>query len=375
MVCDRTTPATKDYLLSDTLSTIVAPNIPSALIGSSDWNNIYQTVQSLPSQLTITKGFGFECPLQSSLPQADILLCIGEEGRGILAENNNINLLPETFQVHPIWQRVCKFCTQWADPSSPLFDKIDHIWLEFDVNPEPAPIPLPSVFFDFFEYSILPGGGYQWVSHTALKLLLGRALSPEVDQCLFNCFESLPSGADVFTIGAMLARDSDVVRICMGLAPAEIIPYLNRIGWQGDTDELEALVCELAKVASSLVIDLDVCQRVLPKVGLECYVRTKTETEQLLDYLVKKGLCFPEKRDRILAYPGYIHQKQNPQQWPSYLKWQGSFLKRGYLSTFAKRLNHIKVVYQPYQDLIAKAYLALWHHWLPYAKLDQQNKI
>ncbi len=361
----------------NTLNMIFAGQISPALLSYEHWLNIHKVVEYFPSQLT--QSFGFESRLAEKEPHADFSLCVFPEGRKILASPQSY-ALSELLLNHPIWQRLYRFCDEWTDTSSPLFEKLINIWLEFDIDGQSKSIPVPSVFFVLQDWEIRQGGTYEWVSQTALKLLLDKPLSPKIEQCLFHCFECLPQNAYIFAIAVMLARKSDAVRVGIRkLDLQEVLPYLKRIGWEGESDEFLSLIADLQGLASSVDLNIDVGDRVLPKIGFECIIDFGVETEakikQFLDYLVAKGLCLPEKRDGILVFPGYIHQRQNPEGWPFYLKWASAFLKPQSLSIFFKKLNHIKIVYQPHQPLEAKAYFGAYHNWLQLKKTGQPPEL
>jgi hypothetical protein len=73
--------------------------------------------------------------------------------------------------------------------------------------------------------------------------------------------------------------------------------------------------------------------------------------QAFLDHLVKCGLCLPERRDALLAWPGYEVRTLRHELWPSWL---------------IRRVNCVKLVHEPDREAQAKAYLLAFHQ--PYLR-------
>jgi hypothetical protein len=374
--------------LEETLKAVVEPYVSSQLISLEHFSHIGKNAAIIPS--AVTSFFGFECRLAESIPKADFLLCttVAGGGRDILAGYNSAINLPEDIMANTVWKRIRDFSLCWANPESLLYEKADNIWLEFDVDGASPEVPIPSFFFGpkgiQSRYSSTPkfevnADSYEWVTTKALNILLGRPIPLQVERNLFNCFNLLPTGAQVFQMGVMLARRSDTVRICVrGISTAQILEYLSCIGWAGEVSEVKAVVSQLSSFVERIDLDLDIGEVVFPKIGMECYFNIQPpvapKLRQFLDYLVETGLCLPDKRDALLTYPGYSHERSNPELWPSNLLRASSFLGPRALSMFIRRLHHIKIVYQPGRPLEAKAYLSVVHNWIPIALLQQEKE-
>lgn len=346
---------------------LMQANIPIALISEEQWARILPLGQVLPS--AVTTFFGFECRLGQPEANADFLVCAdaSEAGRRVLAANAYGIDLPEELFDHPVWQRIREFSTNWESEISPLYEKVQNVWLEFDVaEPDAESIPVPSAFFGpsplFAAPAVEENHPHAWVWQQALVLLLGQPVSESLKTNLMRCFEHLPEQAYVFQIGLMLARQWDGVRLCIrDIAPAAIVPYLSCIGWQGDGDALQALLNDLSNRVDRIDLDIDISDRVLPKIGLECYLRKQPKFEprwiQFLDFLVLRGFCLPQKHQALLQYPGYIRRRMNPDLWPSNISKLSGLLGSAYEWVIFKGLHHIKLVYQESKVKEAKAYL------------------
>lgn len=363
--------------LSDYLA-ILAPHIPEQLISQKSINNIKHIAQVIPSG--ITTFFGFECQLGIQNPQADFLICVdaSESGRRILAEDDYIIKLPDFLMQHHIWNRIYDFSKSWNNQTSPLYEKVNNIWLEFDVDDTHPDIPVPSCFFGpeliyapEQTYSNTPVQLYphRWISQIALKLLLKQDLPSAIEHQLFKCFNLLPKNAYVFQIGVMLARKSDAVRICIrNISPQQILNYLEQLNWPGAIDKLRIFLNELSTLVTRIDLDLDVGESISPKIGLECYFEKQPNQEPkwylFLDYLVATGLCIPEKRDALLEYPGYIRENSHQDVFPSNMLKLSSLMGPQYEWVFLRGLHHVKVVFQSSTPLQSKAYLYASNHLL-----------
>ena len=274
---------------------------------------------------------------------------------------------------------MADFAVRWSDPSSALYRAVDNVWLEFDVDGAPPVIPIPSVFF-----APRPGGqegarrvayepnldGYITTIETVIQLLSGSELAPRRLQMLSDCFRALSSVERVFQVGLMLSRGAEALRLCIKMRSVErIVEYLAKVGWPGSEADVLGILEPIASLVDYVCLDIDVGETVHRKIGLECYFdgnkqpRTEPRWGVFLDSLVRDGLCTADKRDALLAYPGYVDENAEGIPWPRALRRTSHLLGGRSLSTFIRSLHHVKVVYQPGEGLEAKAYLAVIHHW------------
>ncbi|GCL37975.1 hypothetical protein SR1949_30880 [Sphaerospermopsis reniformis] len=348
---------------------LVEPYTPSTLISPTYWLKIKAVADFLPRN--ITSFFGFECPLGIAEPQSDFLICTDAEAseRKILASENG-ELLPELISA-PIWQQINQFSKEWQSQVSILHEKVNNIWLEFDINDYQGDLPLPSCFFGAESlYSrksphgnIADNDSYEWITRNAFPLLVNANLPESVEATFCNCLDLLPPEAYVFQIGLMLARNiKNQVRVCIrNISPVEITAYLQQIGWTGAPDILQGFLTELSGLVDRIDLDIDVGESVAPKIGLECYLLQQPKLEPkwqlFLNYLVDRNLCLSSKQAALLDYPGFIREKNYQGIWPSYLA--KDLQENNSESVFFRRIHHIKIVYQNDQPQLAKAYLAM----------------
>jgi hypothetical protein len=354
----------------------ISAHVPPALISLSAFSNINSVASVLPATLAHNMFF-FECRLGERAPRADFLVLAKVScGRSSLAGLHPTSTLPVRLMTDTVWRRVEDFAVCWADPSSPLYHAVDNVWLEFDVDGPPPDVPVPSIFFapqsngqmDDIEVAGDPNaeGRLATVERT-IRLLAGGEPPPPM---LEGCFRALSSDEKIFQVGLMLSRGEDAVRLCIRLRSVErIMEYLTVVGWPGDEADLRGVLEPLARSVDRVALAIDVGDAVRPKIGLECRFdrnrqpRREPRWGAFLNSLVLNGLCTSDKREALLAYPGYVDEATRDMPWPAALRQASQLLGGRSLSTFVRWLHHVKIVYRPGEPLEAKAYLAGNHHW------------
>ena len=347
---------TLDYL------NVVAAYLPARLVSAAAVAWAKTTAGLLPP----SSNFIFECRLDSQAPDADFLVAVvaADGSRGAWAGENPLATLPALAGTHPIWRRVQQLLADWhrgADGLAPIHDG----WLEFDIPPRGPAVPAPSFFFGFDETVTR---SYPELVETLIERLLERPLSGGERHQLRACYAALPTGALIFEVGVMFARASAPLRLCTyGLPPQHIVTYLERIGWPGSSQELRRLIAELAPLADSVSLDFTLDEAVQPEIGLECCINdgpaARARLRALLGYLGATGACLDEKREALLSWPGYCTERSDRPRWPAHLLKASAAIGGGVLSTFARTINHLKVVHRPGDPVTAKAYLGVRHFW------------
>jgi hypothetical protein len=358
----------------------VSPYLSEALVSPASRADLESLARLLPRHLV---GLCLECRLGESEARADLSLRFGSSdgGREILAGRGHVAGPSAGLLGHPIWARVHRFSREWASPRSPLYTRLDHVWLEFDVAGPPPRVPVPSVF-------LLPADAEQWsegpstfagsatdlhhvMVRTALPLLIGSAVPEGTDQKLLECLIQLPSGSRLYSLGLMLARRARGIRFsAIGIPPSRVPDYLRGVGWTGAIQEIEAIIARFAGLADLAIINLDIDDTVQPGIGLEFFFRRRAEPDGdprftlFGDLLTESGLCLPDKRAGVLAWPGCAPHMVAPRTWPESLV-STSFGSLAVSSIVNRALSHFKVSYHPDRPLQAKAYLSCrvkhWH--------------
>jgi hypothetical protein len=358
----------------DYIKAAVLPWASEDLLSADSIRQILATAAILPGDLT--SFFGFECPLRERQGHADLLVCAQADGGGrmmLAGERTHWRQTPD-LQAHPVWKRVFAFAELWNKPSSPLYEKVHNMWLEFDTGSEADVVPVPSVFFGARglerpaegQATLSLPNSHQWLTDMALPALREESLTDGEVTRIARCINALPKQAYVFQIGLMLSRRSRLTRLCVrGVPPDQIVDYLQDAGWKGSAGELGVVIDSLAEHVQSFSVDLDVDSDVSLKIGLECYPGPQVDQVRgLLDYLVSARLAVPEKAEAIARWRGLVHERLNRDAWPRDLLAASALLAGRMHSVFHRRLHHVKVVYEPGAALHAKAYLAVQHFWI-----------
>ena len=356
---------------------LILPHIPVPLVSEAVYGNIRLLAQHIPGALAFST-FGFECRLGDPVANADFLFSFdsGNSGPEILAGKLPESDFPSAFFEYPVWRRIRDFGTMWADPPSLLHESIDDVWLEFDMHSFPE-ASFPSLFFGPLDRFDRAGSGSNQYKREDLSNLvesvyervLEMSPSPGARKTWQTCFKMLPRVKSLFQVGIMLGRPgANGIRICVLLPSASaVIHYLNTVNWPGDIKKLEPVLQEISPWYDSLALHLDVGEEILPKIGIECKFLKRRGPDlephwhDFLGFLTERGLCVSEKRDALLAFPGYA--PTDPDLSPLPLKLLADRLAMIYRSFFVRTIYHIKLVYNEKQEWEAKGYLGVNHIW------------
>ncbi|MGK7905341.1 MAG: hypothetical protein AB4352_28840, partial [Hormoscilla sp.] len=344
-----------DLLLPNLVPTLVKPD---AVLG----------LKALANNLAPILRGGFECRLSANSPQVDLQQCIVREKRELELLRELIAATDGGVSAHPGWSQLQDFLAEWSDPLSLLHNSIPEIWLEFDINNSDVKLPLPAIFFGLPQ-DVSPAVDRYAIATKSLNLLLGSEGWREWQSNLDRCFGACPDGVFVSHIGVMLSRKAPALRVNVKrLQPEKLIPYLQEIGWPGETQELQALMKQLFSLVDRITVCLDVGKRIYPQIGLECILLNRPQQESrlaiLLDHLVEQGLCAPSKGEALLKWPGQTTPVNAKAPWPDRSIAASLLQPRERFTIFDRQLSHIKIVYGREGQLEAKAYLWFEHRWL-----------
>jgi hypothetical protein len=246
------------------------------------------------------------------------------------------------------------FLSRWSAPGGP-FASLSALWLEFDLDPESGGVPpaVPSV-------KLPADAEISWLTDVLLPALHGAPLPPEQRRAIHRCHAALALPAAILYGFSLRARGSDAVRLeLFGLGPEEIPRYLERVAPAALPTVSGVVPLFVGVETVHLSFDVDLGGKILPRIGVEGSFPRLPEREPrwltLLGRLVERGLCTPEKRDALLAWPGYDTVWTAPGRWPA--------VTAGVRGFCARSLSHVKVVCRPRAAPEAKAYLTFG--WLP----------
>jgi len=342
----------------------------SSLISPEKFKDILSVAKIFPGNLT--SFLGFEIHLGDSRPRADWAFAVSGAGDDRIVFENVLKQgnLPASFTQQPEWKQIALFSEAWTQKDSTLKNKVKCFWLEFDMPETKSDVSVPSVFFGPEKRSEDASQDlmtqYAWLVNDALPLLRGQPVSKGVKRQILNCIEKIPQGASLFQVGTMLSRSSNDVRLYINkIHPRSIIPYLNALGWSDEENNFRTLIADLERRADRFVLSYDVTSDGIgPRIGLECSFEEnryheETRWEDLFDYLVKKRMCLPQKRDALLQYPGVEHPDDFSGGIMKPFISISQHLEDIFSGSLVRYISHVKVVYMPGRLLEAKAYPAV----------------
>lgn len=358
-------PSLKNLTAVQYLSSVES-NIPDELISAQNFTEM----KKLASHFSrgVTSFFGFESRLNSSDARADYLFAVSSQKgeREALANLIRSGELPEEFMNKPEWQNACKFVLEWVNPDSILYNNVLGLWFEFDMMENSSETPVPCIFLYTTPLRIdtlEDMKKFTWLTDTALPLLTGHHVSEKIERQLLQAVQQLPEGAVLMDAGVMLSRSTSGVRLIIArICPTKIIPYLTVLGWSDDNKEVSTLLKELEQQVTRLVLHINITETgVDSKIGLECsfspdLYHLETRWSAFFDYLVKKRVCLPEKKEAAITFPG-VEQED-----PSYdfnltsYKAAARISDSDFSSALVRYISHIKLIYKANSPLEAKVY-------------------
>lgn len=348
-----------DYL------SLIEAHIPDKLISTKNYTEIKNLANLFKNN--ITSFFGFETKLTSKENKLDYLIAISSKKgeRESLLELLETNNLPESIMKLDEWKNIYNFTKNWANPESILYNNILGIWFEFDASSFFDGVLVPNIFLQTRKIradSSMEIKKIEWITKNAIPLLTGKHVSKTIEKRFIEAIQNLPEGTALIHFGTMISRANMGIRIVINrIKSKQIIPYLNSIGWKDPTDELSKIINELDKFVSRIILHITIGENVSQKIGLECSFskdkyHMETEWLKLLEYLINKNLCTPEKKHALLNFIGINNDEVNHDvDISSYIP--SVLIKNNpYKNILVRFISHIKIVYQPNKLIETKAY-------------------
>ena len=334
----------------DTSLDMVKDHMHSVLMSAESFAHIRKVAQALP--IFAVDFFGFECRLGAGIGPTDCALNLTPDGARMLAGRHSISP-PKELQNGP-WEKIQSFYREWGDTRQPPYSDAGATWLEFDMSSE---LPAPNLLFGYWPRDVEIKRPPEWLAGTIIPMLLGDSVSESLRQNFLRCLEACPVETNDFQVGVMLARNIQVIRLCIFDLPKDkLLPFMDKIGWEGPVDELQKYMDAFRPHADFIGLHLDIGERVYPHIGVEpnfvagCWSRQPRREPRWhgqFDQLSEFGLLAPEKKQALLAWIGHQSISLNGRE---------SLLLRG--------LSHIKIVLRPGADPAAKAYFGIAHRTL-----------
>ena len=257
------------------------------------------------------------------------------------------------------WSRVLQFCRTRL-----LTGEVEELWLELD-NTGSSGIPPLSVFIRLPE---TPAQSLPLQTVERLLSALGAGLNVARLDALERCLGACSAKAGLSHLGLMTGRPGAPVRLIVDGVDAEgISTFLDLAGYLGNTALVQQYADQLFAHADRIRLALTVGDCLQPVLGLECFIGRPGENDPrwrcILDLLVREGLCRPERRDRILAWPKALTPAVASGDWPHPLVLDALVRSPGEIGWLDCRISHVKITLGEDRAPSAKAYfgfLAIW---------------
>ena len=328
---------------------------------------------NVDSMLSIARGVpswqcaGVECRLGDPAPRADFGIHLRRQ-HGIPVDAQSGGAATATSPASGAWERLRRFADAWSDRDTLVAQAIPAVSLEFDVHDrDGADGAAPSIFVSM---RFGPRGAARARMRSvdqygavvdAVLVALGLDAGAARETLVRSVPVVLPR-VSFLQFGVWLARPVDTFRICAPGLPLRDIPAVVRaLGWSGPADAYASRWRDLLEFGDRGTLHLDIGRGIGPRLGIEVifgersasWRRHDPEDTRVLDYLVEKDMCLPEKRDAVLSWVGAFRIGRPHDE-------AGAAL-------FLRTVSHVKLVFDPEQPPQAKAYLA-------FGRVDRQTE-
>lgn len=311
----------------------IVPHLPKALISEAYRDRMAQVAALLPP-VAIT---GLECRMHNADPRVDLSILVdpllGEAAYWANEyEISTPQLDPSRFQS---WVSIRRLCNGMLDHQSFMHNVIGHLALEFDLPPDQKKLSEP-LFFALFR----PLPAFVKLREAIVQKTLATVpnrFTQTVRNQVGICTTELPLTDQVYGIGWMPGRDENTIRYGIGTDSLEgLYHYLERIGWPGETAELQKCLDPLAPFwGHQILVGLDVSEEIMPRIGIELRIPPK-RLPAFVALAVEMRICTPEKGQALLEWKALDEQATQE---------------------VACGLAYVKIVFLPGELLQMKAYL------------------
>lgn len=321
----------------------IEPNVSTAVCSAQGLRRVMARIAKLPP---CWSWVILETRLGEEPGRVDLLLCADLHEHGAsqalrhVAESEDDDL-----------QAARGFIRSWLEPTSILAAEVPLCWLEYDV-PIEGTLPLPFVQF-CVDRDYPTGSPVHPLVPSRLRELVAAGLhalgEPEPNECLDTLqtvARSLPPGARFLHVGTLPHRQRGWLRAIAVMTPPQVVPWLARLGWEGDRSALERLVVLTSPGQDRLSVQVDLRDRVGRRVAIEYAPRSVDPADpswaRFMDAIVAEDLCPGDRAAATLAWLGTSNHRVPGQT---------------HRVSIQRQLD-VKLVLEPNGTMIAKAYLA-----------------
>jgi hypothetical protein len=232
-------------------------------------------------------------------------------------------------------KKLTDFLSKWNNKKSEYNNNIEELFLEFDTS-NSENFHLPSVFVKIRTREN-EDHGYRLIKNVLLQLK-SEAFFDLNQTLIHNCVYNVPTNSYITNLGVMLARPEPVLRININnIKPDELIPFLQKNGWEGNSELLLNEFNFLTLYCDKVLISFDCYNnKILPKIGLESFILNQPEKDfrwkALLNKLIEKKQCSSDKRDFMLSWSAVFNPVEAP--------WDVDFM----INSLSKPANELELI-------------------------------
>jgi Prenyltransferase and squalene oxidase repeat len=338
-------PSLADYI------DLLLPAEPDALISAA----AHARLRAQAARLPPVPRIAVECRLADGADQVDLQQCLRRDAGDYPLLADYAAALAAARRDDGATAALVRFADRLTDPASALHQGVAEVFLECDLDEDAAVGRAPAVFLS------LPLDQIDARAVVAEAMALLRpAAPPALLASIERCFAACAADAGVSHLGVMLSRPIDAVRLNVkGLRPAEAARFLDACGWPGDAARAAMLFDQAADRADRVTLALDVGERLLPRIGVECFHDMQPPANPAwrvrLRELCQAGLAAPAKAAAYLEVPA-THGPERDRPWPADLMVDSLLRPDDELTAIARRLVHVKIAETAGVRREAKAY-------------------
>ena len=331
--------------------------VSPVLIGEAEWERILDYAGKLP----ITMGalpFGFELPLHSPEPEADLgaSLASGTRSAEFFRE------CAETDKTDATAAAIMRICRQMETENSPLRDIVGRkLMLEYDIgSAREGQGSFPGMFLRPGERPIIGAGGQEddvIMVCDALASGVGWKINDAEREHLQQAYLAQPEDTRMDSFGVFASRSRAIRLAVMGFkSQQEVCRYLENTGWPGQVTAVDSVIARFRDRVDIARIGLNVDVRedgIGPTLGLTLIVKQRytrdsrywldglTDWAPFLEALDQEDIVYS---DKLQALADWVSKPT-----PLFGKSGRYIMLRG--------IHHVKLVISGNQLRKAKAYV------------------
>jgi hypothetical protein len=267
----------------------------------------------------------------------------------------------QKLQENPQWQSIIEFLKKWNIHQHPYHQFISEVYLEYDLSQHDNPKQVPSIFVKMTNGAstddevmaltkqlLIDFKGENYYSY--FKNILHKICFDLKNQALIGCF------------ALMMSRPDEILRINVyNIKTKDIVPYLNKLGWQGKQNALEKSIDLVKNYFDDLILSFDIYKgMLLPTIGIEMFFENQPNNEPrwgfVLNGLESTNNCSKKHKQAILNW-NKIYTPKSKKSWPIELILDSFENNRFSFSVIKQKASHLKWVIPQTGDPIIKAYL------------------